>query len=82
MWKRLFIAMLVAIFEIAKYTVTKQKQTLDRNQSTSTWELENQLTSTSVATKSIPLQILLVCLIVPAQDWGLTSLEEQIPKVE
>jgi hypothetical protein len=70
MWKRLLIAMLVAIFEIAKYTVTKQKQTLDRNQSISTWELENQLTSTSVATKSIPLQILLVCLIVPAQDWG------------
>jgi hypothetical protein len=62
--------MLVAIFEIPKYSVTKQKQTLDRNQSISTWELENQLTSTSVATKSIPPQILLVSPIVPAQDWG------------
>ena len=62
--------MLVAIFETHKYSVTKHKQTLDRNESISTWELENQLTSTSVATKSIPLQILLVCPIVPAQDWG------------
>ena len=62
--------MLVAIFETHKYSVTKQKQTLDRNESISTWELENQLTSTSVTTKSIPLQILLVCPIVPAKDWG------------
>lgn len=62
--------MLVAIFETPKYSVTKQKQTLDRNQSISKWELENQLTSTSVATKSIPLQILLQCSIVPAKDWG------------
>lgn len=62
--------MLVAIFETPKYSVTMQKQTLDRNQSISTWELENQLISTSVIMKSIPLQILLVCPIVPAKDGG------------